>query len=64
VRFPWMKRSPQPTAREIGARCPGCRCELPVTFEQAMRLADIHVSLLPRKYPSGIDLSSSLVVCF
>jgi hypothetical protein len=39
MRLPWQKR-PTLSADEIGARCPSCRCELPVSFEQRLLLAD------------------------
>lgn len=39
MRLPWKKR-PKLSPDEIGARCPDCRCELPVSFEQRVLLAD------------------------
>ena len=38
MRLPWSKRRKN-SAPDISARCGRCRCELPVTFEQALRLA-------------------------
>lgn len=37
--LPWKKR-PKLSPDEIGARCPDCHCELPVSFEQRLLLAD------------------------
>jgi hypothetical protein len=39
MRLPWQKR-PKLSPDEIGARCPSCHCELPVSFEQRLLLAD------------------------
>ena len=40
MRLPWKRaRKPKPTPQEIEGRCPGCRCELPLTYEQRLLLA-------------------------
>jgi hypothetical protein len=45
MRLPWFRR-PKLSPDEIGARCPSCHCELPVTFEQRLLLADRQPSWL------------------
>jgi len=41
VRLPWTRSAkPRPSPRHIGARCSGCRRELPLTYEQGLLLAD------------------------
>lgn len=41
MRFLWKRSGKlKPSPQEIGARCPGCRCELPLTYEQRLLLAD------------------------
>jgi hypothetical protein len=38
--FSRRKPGVRKTTDHIGARCPDCRSELPILFEQALRLAD------------------------
>lgn len=41
MRLPWKRSGKlKPSAQEIGATCPGCQCELPLTYEQRLLLAD------------------------
>lgn len=39
--FLWKRSGKlKPSPQDIGARCPGCRCELPLTYEQRLLLVD------------------------
>ena len=40
MRLPWKRSGNARPPRDIGAKCPGCRCELPLTYEQRLLLDD------------------------
>ncbi len=40
MRLFWIEPRAKKSVHAPGARCPDCHCELPIMFEQALRLAD------------------------